>query len=72
MWYAVSEYGGLSSGFVHRFRPDKYEDAKEAAGVARELSRDTPGNTFYVVPMVGPHQPPIASFKNGEDRYGAY
>jgi hypothetical protein len=68
MWYAVQEYGGLHSGFVFRFRPSRYKTVEAATDVARELSRDNPANTFYVIPMGGPHQPPDATCKNGEVR----
>jgi hypothetical protein len=68
MWYAVQEYGGLHSGFVFRFHPERYATVDEATNAAHALSRDSPANTFYVVPMVGPHQPPVATCKNGEVR----
>jgi hypothetical protein len=67
-WYAVEEYGGLNSGFVFRFRPERHETVDAASDPARALSRDTPAHTFYVVAMGGEHMPPVASYRNGEVR----
>jgi hypothetical protein len=68
MWYTVQEYGGLNSGFVFRFHPPRYETVDAARDAARTLSGGSPASTFYVIPMGGPHQPPVATCKNGEMR----